>query len=74
MVDHSRDWVHGGYVEIQNNRRKCILIDAVENPIQPVTVCLYVLFYQLYEFFKKVTTKSPTDYGIINPFEDIVRA
>jgi putative transposase len=27
VVDHPRDWVHGGYVEIQIPRRKCILID-----------------------------------------------
>ena len=27
VVDHPQDWVHGGYVEIQSPRRKCILID-----------------------------------------------
>jgi len=27
MVKHPRDWVHGGYQEIQKPRRKCILID-----------------------------------------------
>ena len=27
VVDHPRIWGHGGYVEIQNTRRKCILID-----------------------------------------------
>jgi len=27
VVDHPQDWAHGGFVEIQNPRRKCILID-----------------------------------------------
>ena len=27
VVGHPQDWVHGGYGEIQNPRRKCILID-----------------------------------------------
>ncbi len=27
VVDHPKDWGHGGYVEIQNPRRKCVLID-----------------------------------------------
>jgi len=27
LVDHPRDWVQGGCVEIQNTHRKCILID-----------------------------------------------
>ncbi len=27
VVDHPQDWIHGGYVEIQSPRRKCILID-----------------------------------------------
>jgi putative transposase len=27
VVDHSEQWRHGGYKEIQSPRRKCVLID-----------------------------------------------
>jgi len=49
VVDHPRDWVHGGYVEIQNTRRKCILIDYE-------TLC-HRAGYSIFERFQKVHLK-----------------
>jgi len=49
VVYHPRDWVHGGYVEIQNTRRKCILVDYEK-------LC-HLAGYSVFERFQKVHLK-----------------